>query len=332
MAVTLESGETLRTDCIVDAAGAWGDAVAERCGVAPLGLAPKRRTMVQLRLGRTGLRHLPLVVGADGSFYFKGEGDRSIWLSPHDEIDCDPCDAAPEELDVALAIDRFEQVVDWPIEAVERRWAGLRTFAPDRVPHRLRSRRAAISSGAWGRAASASRPRRPRRSWARRCCWAKRRRCRKASTRRPTRPAPLRLARAALSAAAQASWSTRSFSAWPAWPLTQCHSIRCGSAAAHSACHSSAFLTGFLSAVRQPLRRQSWTHLVMPSLTYMLSVVKLDAAWPGQRLERLDRRHQLHAVVGGRVLAARQFLFLAAHAQQARPSRRGRDCPCRRRR
>ena len=90
--------------------------------------------MVQLRVGRSGLRALPLVDDAEGTFYFKGEGDRSIWLSPHDEIDSDPCDAAPEELDIALAIDRFEQVVDWPVEAVERSWAGLRSFAPDRIP------------------------------------------------------------------------------------------------------------------------------------------------------------------------------------------------------
>ena len=77
---------------------------------------------------------MPLVDDAAGTFYFKGEGDRSIWLSPHDEIDSDPCDAAPEEIDIATAIDRFEQVVDWPVEAVERSWAGLRSFAPDRVP------------------------------------------------------------------------------------------------------------------------------------------------------------------------------------------------------
>lgn len=132
--VWFEDGSTVEADCIVDAAGAWGDAVAEACDIAPLGLTPKRRTMVQLRVGRSGLRTLPLIVGADASFYFKGEGDRSIWLSPHDEIDCTACDAAPEELDVALAIDRFQKVVDWPVEAVERRWAGLRTFTPDRVP------------------------------------------------------------------------------------------------------------------------------------------------------------------------------------------------------
>ena len=132
--VRFEDGSTVEADCIVNAAGAWGDAVAEACGIAALGLSPKRRTMVQLRVGRSGLSRLPLVVGADGSFYFKGEGDRSIWLSPHDEIDCTACDAAPEELDVAVAIDRFQGVVDWPVEAVERRWAGLRTFTPDRVP------------------------------------------------------------------------------------------------------------------------------------------------------------------------------------------------------
>ena len=132
--VHLEGGDVLASALLVNATGAWADDVAERCGVAPLGIAPKRRTMVQLRVDRSGLRDLPLVDDSEGTFYFKGEGDRTIWLSPHDEIDSDPCDAAPEEIDVALAIDRFEKAVDWPIEAVERKWAGLRSFAPDRVP------------------------------------------------------------------------------------------------------------------------------------------------------------------------------------------------------
>ncbi|HLV07350.1 MAG TPA: FAD-dependent oxidoreductase, partial [Croceibacterium sp.] len=57
-----------------------------------------------------------------------------LWLSPHEETPSPACDAAPEELDVAIAIDRFQQVVDWRIEAVERKWAGLRSFAPDRLP------------------------------------------------------------------------------------------------------------------------------------------------------------------------------------------------------
>ncbi|HEY4071142.1 MAG TPA: FAD-dependent oxidoreductase [Sphingomicrobium sp.] len=132
--VQLEDGATWTAPLLVNAAGAWADTVAKSAGVAPLGITPLRRTMVQLRVGRPGLRDLPLVDAADGTFYFKGEGDNSLWLTPHDEIPSDPCDAAPEEIDVALAIDRFEQAVDWPIERVERSWAGLRSFAPDRLP------------------------------------------------------------------------------------------------------------------------------------------------------------------------------------------------------
>ena len=123
----------IRSGLLVDAAGAWADDVAARCGVAPIGLQPRRRTVVQLRVGREGLRDLPLVTDLHTSFYFKGEGDRSVWVSPLDETPVDPCDAAPEEIDVAIAIDRFERAVDWPVEAVERKWAGLRTFAPDRM-------------------------------------------------------------------------------------------------------------------------------------------------------------------------------------------------------
>ena len=110
---------------LVNAAGGWADQVAERAGLPPIGLEPRRRTVVQLRVGRTGLRDLPLVTDLHESFYFKGESDNVVWVSP--------LDAAPEEIDVAMAIDRFEKAVDWPVEAVERKWAGLRSFAPGRA-------------------------------------------------------------------------------------------------------------------------------------------------------------------------------------------------------
>jgi D-arginine dehydrogenase len=132
--VTLEDGPTLKASILVNAAGAWADEVAMASGARPLGIAPLRRTMVQLRVGQSGLKDLPLVDDAQGTFYFKGESDDSLWLTPHDEIPSEPCDARPEELDVALAIDRFQKVVDWPVERVERTWAGLRSFAPDRLP------------------------------------------------------------------------------------------------------------------------------------------------------------------------------------------------------
>ena len=128
--VETSAGE-VDAEVLLNAAGAWGEQVAERAGVFGVGLVPKRRTVVQLRVGRTGLKDLPFVTDLHESFYFKGEGDNNIWVCPLDETPVDPCDAAPEEIDVATAIDRFEKAVDWPVEAVERKWAGLRTFAPD---------------------------------------------------------------------------------------------------------------------------------------------------------------------------------------------------------
>ena len=128
-----ESGETYRAQKIVNAAGAWADTIARRVGAQPLGIDPKRRTVAQLRVDPEAPDDLPLVLDISGGFYFKPDNGR-LWLSPHDEIPTDPCDAAPEELDVAIAIDRFQNVTNWRIEAVERRWAGLRSFAPDRLP------------------------------------------------------------------------------------------------------------------------------------------------------------------------------------------------------
>jgi D-arginine dehydrogenase len=121
-------------DIIVDAAGAWADEVAMRCGQPGHGITPYRRTIAQLRVDPPAPADLPLVIDASGLFYFKSEAGGRLWLSPHDETACAPCDCAPEEIDVALAIDRLEGVVDWRVEAVERKWAGLRSFAPDRLP------------------------------------------------------------------------------------------------------------------------------------------------------------------------------------------------------
>ena len=122
-----------RAAVVVDAAGAWADDVARIAGARPLGIAPLRRTVVQLRTDPPPPPDLPLVLDISGQFYFKPESGR-LWLSPHDETESPACDAAAEELDVAIAVDRFERVVDWRVAAVERKWAGLRSFAPDRLP------------------------------------------------------------------------------------------------------------------------------------------------------------------------------------------------------
>lgn len=127
-----KAGE-VRAGAVVNAAGAWADTVAGMFGARPLGIRPLRRTVAQLRVDPMPPADLPLTLDISGDFYFRPDNGR-IWLSPHDETPSEPCDAAPEEYDVALAIDRFQQVVDWKIQAVERKWAGLRSFSPDRLP------------------------------------------------------------------------------------------------------------------------------------------------------------------------------------------------------
>lgn len=127
------AGGEARAPVLVNAAGAWADMLAQVAGALPLGIQPLRRTIVQLRTEPAPADTLPLTLGINEDFYFKPQAGR-LWLSPHDEIPDVAGDAAPEELDVAIAIDRFEKVVDWKIAALERRWAGLRSFAPDRLP------------------------------------------------------------------------------------------------------------------------------------------------------------------------------------------------------
>lgn len=127
-------GGPFEAELLVNAAGAWADAVAQLAGAKPLGIRAYRRTLVQLRTDPAPPAALPHVIDISGGFYLKPEAGGRLWLSPHDETPVDPHDVAPEEFDVALAISRFEQAVHWRVVAVERRWAGLRSFAPDRLP------------------------------------------------------------------------------------------------------------------------------------------------------------------------------------------------------
>ncbi|BBD96847.1 FAD-binding oxidoreductase [Sphingobium amiense] len=128
------AGEAIRCGLLVNAAGAWADEVARLCGVAPIGIAPLRRTVVQLHVPAMPQDDLPLVMDLRSRFYFKPEGRQRLWLTPHDEAPSVPCDAAPEDLAVAQAVARFEEAVDWGPASVEHKWAGLRSFAPDRAP------------------------------------------------------------------------------------------------------------------------------------------------------------------------------------------------------
>lgn len=118
---------------VVNAAGAWADDLAALAGAARRRLTPLRRTMAVLELVPPPPADLPVVMDAAGRFYFKPEGGR-LWLSPHDETPDVAHDVRPDELDLAMIIDRFEQVSPARVKRLVSSWAGLRTFAPDRLP------------------------------------------------------------------------------------------------------------------------------------------------------------------------------------------------------
>lgn len=144
---------------LVDAAGAWADQLAEIAGAPTLGLVPKRRTAVLFEPSLAPDPTWPLVLDADETFYFK-PGSGHLLGSPADETPVPPCDVQPEEMDVAVAIDRIERAARFRALRVVRRWAGLRTFAADKTPVVGAEERTPGSSGSPARAATASRPRR----------------------------------------------------------------------------------------------------------------------------------------------------------------------------
>jgi D-arginine dehydrogenase len=132
--VTAETGEIWRAPVLVNAAGAWADGLAALAGVEPLGLRPLRRTIIVVDPPEgADVRAWPFVKTAVDDFYILPEGAR-LAASPVDEVECEPCDARPEDYDVALAAWKVESYTTLPVERIAHRWAGLRTFTADRVP------------------------------------------------------------------------------------------------------------------------------------------------------------------------------------------------------
>jgi D-arginine dehydrogenase len=121
---------------LVNAAGAWADDIAALAGIPRLGLQPMRRTAATVKVPaelEALLPASPFAAPVDESFYFKPEAG-SIMVSLSDETPSDPCDAWADDLDVALALERFHAATIVPPVRPTATWAGLRTFAPDRNP------------------------------------------------------------------------------------------------------------------------------------------------------------------------------------------------------
>ena len=118
---------------VVNAAGAWADVVAGLAGLPPIGLMPKRRTVLTVAppVGIDSSRW-PMTLDIEENFYFKPDAGRLL-VSPADETPLPPCDVQPDELDIAIAIDRLTRATTIEVARVERKWAGLRSFVPDKT-------------------------------------------------------------------------------------------------------------------------------------------------------------------------------------------------------
>jgi len=132
--VTTGRGEIFSAPILVNAAGSWADEIARFAGVHPLGLEPKRRTIITFE-APPGVRidELPFAKTVGDDLYFAPESGR-LFASPMDEVPSEPTDAQPDEYDVALAAYRMEERTRVKVEHIYSRWAGLRTFTPDRHP------------------------------------------------------------------------------------------------------------------------------------------------------------------------------------------------------
>ena len=119
---------------LINAAGAWGDSIAALADVAPLGLKPKRRTIIAVDPpAGVDIAPWPFTHSVAGDFYMLPEAGR-ILVSPVDEVEDAPCDAQPEDYDLALAADRLEHYTSLRVGRIAHRWAGLRTFTADGTP------------------------------------------------------------------------------------------------------------------------------------------------------------------------------------------------------
>jgi len=127
-------GERVGAPVLINAAGAWSDQIAVSMGAAPMALRPLRRTALLVDPpAEVDVSRWPAVLDIDDEYYFKPDAGKLL-LSPADETPSEPCDARPEEIDIAIAVDRVQQVADLPIRRVNHAWAGLRTFGPDGLP------------------------------------------------------------------------------------------------------------------------------------------------------------------------------------------------------
>lgn len=118
---------------VINAAGAWCDEIGKLAGVAPIGLVPKRRTAITFDLpAGQDPSAWPSMIDPEEQFYFKPDAGR-ILASPADETPMPPCDVQPEEMGIAILIDRIERATTCQVRRIVAKWAGLRSFVFDKT-------------------------------------------------------------------------------------------------------------------------------------------------------------------------------------------------------
>lgn len=127
-------GEQYEAPIVVNAAGAWAGVIGEMAGLGNRGIQPMRRTAIMIDAPEnTDVSDWLFVNDAAEQFYFKPDAGQ-ILASLADETPSPPCDAQPEEIDVAMIAYRLEEATYLNVKRIRRRWAGLRTFTPNRTP------------------------------------------------------------------------------------------------------------------------------------------------------------------------------------------------------
>lgn len=129
--VTVSGGAVFTAPVLVNTAGAWGDEVARLAGAGAIGLQPKRRTVAIIDPGKWEVAGWPTVNDLWHTWYSRPEARTKLLVSPADETPMHPHDVRPEELDIAIGIDRMQRALDIEVRRIEHSWAGLRTFTPD---------------------------------------------------------------------------------------------------------------------------------------------------------------------------------------------------------
>ena len=127
-------GDTFRAEVVVNAAGPWAGEIGRLAGAIDVGLQPRKRTACLIKaLPEHRVQEWPMLIDAEEQFYLKPDAGMLL-LSPADETLCEPCDVQPDEMDIALAVDRIERATTLNVARITHKWAGIRSFVTDRSP------------------------------------------------------------------------------------------------------------------------------------------------------------------------------------------------------